>query len=73
MITLLTVCMFVLLFQLLGFILKLTWGITKIIFCIIGLPLLVFALIFSGIITLGLPILFLVLCAVFLLPVLKRI
>ena len=48
------------------------WGITKGVLFVIGIPALLIALFFAGLVALAIPLLILALLAVFLWPVLKR-
>lgn len=71
MITLFVIGILVLTAKIVHFAWKATWGITKGVLLVIGIPALLVALFVAGLVTLAVPLLILALLAAFLLPSLK--
>lgn len=71
MITLFVIGILVLTVKIVHFAWKAAWGITKGVLFVIGIPALLIALFFAGLVSLAVPLLIFALLAAFLLPVLK--
>ena len=73
MITLFVIGILVFTAKLVHFAVKAAWGITKGVLFVIGIPALLIALFFAGLVSLAIPLLIFALLAAFLLPILKGI
>lgn len=73
MITLFVIVILVFTVKLVLFAFKAAWGITKGVLFVVGLPALLIALFFAGLVSFAVPLLLLGLLAAFLMPVLKGI